>query len=79
MASLTAPAPQTPDTQAASGRRGGSAHVQSSLLFLLPGPWLSHLLAPDLIRALLAPEMGWEADVSLEHEMLGAHTMCHYV
>ena len=39
MASLTAPAPQTPDTQAASGRRGGSAHVQSSLLFLLPGPW----------------------------------------
>jgi len=48
-------------------------------LLLLPGPWLSHLLAPDLIRALLAPKMGWEADVSLEHEMLGAHTMCHYV
>ena len=41
MAAHTAPAPQTPDARAASWRREGSAHVQSSLLFLLPGPRLT--------------------------------------
>lgn len=52
---------------------------RAKFLSLLPVTWLSHLLTPDLIRDSLAPEMGREVDMSLEHEMLEAPAMCHYV